>query len=74
MDSDIARCVFDDRPADRRCQANWARLILKIYEVDPLVCPNIHFSSIVRNRRAVMMRVLPTFLSTSTSRLSPLTR
>ena len=23
----------------KRCQKNWARLIRKIYEVDPLVCP-----------------------------------
>jgi len=24
----------------RWCKANWARLIQKIYEVDPLECPN----------------------------------
>jgi len=29
-----------ERPPNRRCKANWARLIQKVYEVDPLECPN----------------------------------
>ena len=24
----------------KKCRANWARLIQKIYEIDPLTCPN----------------------------------
>ncbi|MDP6673822.1 MAG: transposase [Gammaproteobacteria bacterium] len=32
--------TVDDRPPDRRCKATWARLIQKVYEVDPLECPN----------------------------------
>ena len=37
---DHAQITLDDRPPDRRCEANWARLIQKVYEVDPLECPN----------------------------------
>jgi len=29
---------IDEPPADNRRKANWARLIQKIYEVDPLKC------------------------------------
>ena len=32
--------IIDDSPADSRRKANWARLILKVYAVDPLECPN----------------------------------
>jgi len=32
--------AIDDSPADTRCKANWARLIQKVYEVDPLECTN----------------------------------
>ncbi|MCZ6501718.1 MAG: transposase [Gammaproteobacteria bacterium] len=31
--------VLDETPADRKSKANWARLIQKVYEVDPLECP-----------------------------------
>jgi hypothetical protein len=37
---DHTQVIDDDRPPDRRCKANWARLIQKVYEVDPLQCPN----------------------------------
>lgn len=30
---------IDETPADRKSKANWARLIQKVYEVDPLECP-----------------------------------
>lgn len=30
--------VIDDTPVDTRRKANWARLIQKVYEVDPLEC------------------------------------
>lgn len=30
--------VIDDTPIDNRHRANWARLIQKVYEVDPLEC------------------------------------
>jgi hypothetical protein len=29
----------DDDSFRKQCRSNWARLIKKIYEVDPLVCP-----------------------------------
>jgi len=32
--------VIDDTSPDWRRKANWARLIQKVYEVDPLECPN----------------------------------
>jgi hypothetical protein len=35
-----ALVTLNDRPPDRRCKPNWARLIQKVYEVDPLECPN----------------------------------
>ncbi len=35
-----AQITIDDRPPNRRCKANWARLIQKVYEVDPLECPH----------------------------------
>ena len=33
---------IDETPANRKSKANWARLIQKVYEVDPLVCPKCH--------------------------------
>ena len=32
-------CILEADVSKKRCQKNWARLIRKIYEVDPLVCP-----------------------------------
>ncbi len=32
--------LFDEPPANTRRKAAWARLIQKVYEVDPLECPN----------------------------------
>ncbi len=32
--------LIDNSPADKRRKANWARLIQKVYEVDPLECAN----------------------------------
>lgn len=29
-----------DTPYRKKCRANWARLIQKVYETDPLTCPN----------------------------------
>jgi len=49
--SDYYRCVEDntetpeiieqeaDTPYRKKCRANWARFIQKIYEIDPLTCP-----------------------------------
>ena len=31
---------IDEVPVDARRKTNWARLIQKVYEVDPLECPN----------------------------------
>ena len=37
--NDAAESIrIDDPPADNRRKANWARLIQKVYEVDPLKC------------------------------------
>ena len=30
---------LDETPPERATRANWARLIQKVYEVDPLACP-----------------------------------
>ncbi len=35
-----ATIVIEAPPADARAKANWARLIQKVYELDPLKCPN----------------------------------
>jgi len=32
--------VIDDAPSKRACRKSWAQLIYKVYEVDPLLCPN----------------------------------
>ena len=32
--------AFSERGDEKTCRRNWAILIQKIYEVDPLVCPN----------------------------------
>jgi len=37
---DQATTVIDDTPPDWRRKVNWARLIQKVYEVDPLECPH----------------------------------
>jgi hypothetical protein len=37
--NDVAESIrIDEPPADNRRKANWARLIQKVYEVDPLKC------------------------------------
>ena len=39
QDADIKEVIcIDDTPIDTRRKANWARLIQKVYEVDPLEC------------------------------------
>ncbi|HEU18513.1 MAG TPA: hypothetical protein ENO00_03900 [Deltaproteobacteria bacterium] len=38
-DDDIIRCIFELEGDVKVFRRNWARLIQKIYEVDPLVCP-----------------------------------
>lgn len=35
----VIPCILEPELADRRSRRNWARLIQKIYEVDPLECP-----------------------------------
>lgn len=32
-------CILEPEMTDKAFRRNWARLIQKIYEVDPLVCP-----------------------------------
>jgi len=39
-DDPSATAIVDDSPVDRRHKTNWARLIRKVYEVDPLKCLN----------------------------------
>jgi hypothetical protein len=36
---DVIRCVLEPELTDKEFRRNWAQLIQKIYEVDPLVCP-----------------------------------
>ncbi len=40
QNKDTASIVIDDAALDSRRNANWPRLIQKVYEVDPLKCPN----------------------------------
>ena len=35
---------IDKSPFDARRKANWARLIQKVYEIEPLECPNCSFT------------------------------
>jgi hypothetical protein len=37
--ADIIPCIIDSDRTPAACRKSWARLIQKIYEVDPLVCP-----------------------------------
>ncbi len=39
QDKSPSPIIIDDPPVDVRRKANWARLIQKAYEVDPLECP-----------------------------------
>ncbi len=36
---DVIPCILEPQEDERTFRRNWARLIQKIYEVDPLVCP-----------------------------------
>jgi hypothetical protein len=36
---DVIPCILEPELTDKAFRGNWARLIQKIYEVDPLVCP-----------------------------------
>jgi len=38
-DDDNIPCILEPELSDQEFRRNWARLIQKIYEVDPLVCP-----------------------------------
>ena len=41
QEDDIPLSIISNKPpVDARRKANWARLIQKVYEVDPLECPN----------------------------------
>ena len=42
MTDDIIPAVMPNDMASKESRQNWARLIQKIYEVDPLVCPKCH--------------------------------
>jgi hypothetical protein len=37
---DVIPCILEPQGDEKIFRRNWARLIQKIYEVDPLVCPN----------------------------------
>ena len=36
---DVIHCILEPEENSKAFRKNWARLIQKIYEVDPLVCP-----------------------------------
>ncbi|MCJ7538712.1 MAG: hypothetical protein MUO88_03510 [Desulfobacterales bacterium] len=38
-ENDKIPCILESELSDKDFRRNWARLIQKIYEVDPLVCP-----------------------------------
>jgi hypothetical protein len=38
LEPDATSTTADHPPPRRRCPASWARLIAKVYQVDPLVC------------------------------------
>jgi hypothetical protein len=38
-ESDAVPCVLEPDKSSKEYRKNWARLIQKIYEVDPLTCP-----------------------------------
>ena len=35
-------CILEPELTDKAIRKNWARMIQRIYEVDPLVCPKCH--------------------------------
>jgi len=39
---DAIPCILEPQGNEKSFRKNWARLIQKIYEVDPLVCPKCH--------------------------------
>ena len=42
VQNDDKQAQREDDSFRKQCRSNWARLIKKIYEVDPLVCPKCH--------------------------------
>jgi len=36
---DAIPCIMEAHGSSKECRKNWARLIQKIYEIDPLTCP-----------------------------------
>ena len=38
-EEDIVLCIIESGRSSAACQKSWARLIQKIYEVDPPICP-----------------------------------
>jgi len=51
-------CILEADVSKKKCQKNWARLIRKIYEVDPLVCPKCNGPMRIIGSRAIE-RLLP---------------
>ena len=52
---------IDATPTDRKSKANWARLIQKVYEVEPLECPRCHHTMriiAVIDEAAVIRKIL----------------
>jgi len=39
---DLIHCILEPDGSSREHTRNWARLIQKFYEVDPLTCPKCH--------------------------------
>ena len=41
LEDDSIPCIIESDGNSKACRKNWARLIQKIYETDPLVCPKL---------------------------------
>jgi hypothetical protein len=39
QDDDLVPCIIESDRSSKEHRKNWSRLIQKIYEIDPLVCP-----------------------------------
>jgi hypothetical protein len=50
--------LIDEPTVDARRNANWARLFQKVYEVDPLECPNCGHTMRILDDADVVKRIL----------------
>jgi hypothetical protein len=68
----VVTCWEEDTDYRKKCRANWARLIKKVYEIDPLICPKcageirlvafIEDAPVIRKPKGTSLAIMATYM------------